>query len=661
MADQDYNLKPLVQQIVAGIDESTQDLEPGAGWSDLAGLFPIFHEIRQVKLKSQPLDPQNIEQGALQRLTGKRLIDANPGQKVFAIAQTFNGFGQFGYYVQTDKKLYFHTCESPKDLHINFATLQTLGVDENNLSLNIFGHQPSSNAAVPDPNISCVFEFPTGDKPAPPSAAHPGVDYILITVSPQNPTTDGRLRTRLIAIDTGTAYDNEDIGFYKTQNACRQDSVPLVDGPDGSHDYPPTNSKAAFLGWGGNLFLNTWVSIPGAIPAVWTPVGDAWIQVGAPSFTYYYRGYIQYNLSGGPFYSPRSGYNYAAPGGVNPGSRIYYQSSVDSRGINIGTHYWTVVSTPTGNMLNASSGPTISYLGGFPTATNSGRYGLIGTTIYQDIKYNEDTVASWQEPKSASFGTNWVWANQSARQNDNGTISNSGNVNKYGFQQDTRTYWQLKRFASWIYNDPTTMQNSAHSSGDLGKYTKINNPYSWYLLSQVGVPVTVTWNYNNQNDRENAFGFVSSDIGKNAHQLDNDSYWKLSDYNRHATNTVFSETYFINLNRLFTDHQNLAPPSLSFMLRAFWDKIHNGNGNVDITVRTYRGGLLVRTDSVVWGMDSNATFVQQQTATKVCGLLSVDGDIVGANLAEISIQMIDGTINITTPSVNGDAAVPCSF
>jgi hypothetical protein len=59
-------------------------------------------------------------QGMHRRMTGKKTIDFNPGQKVYAIHQTFNGVCQYGYYVQTSAKLYYHLCSAPPDMRIHF-------------------------------------------------------------------------------------------------------------------------------------------------------------------------------------------------------------------------------------------------------------------------------------------------------------------------------------------------------------------------------------------------------------------------------------------------------------------------------------------------------------------------------------------------------------
>lgn len=137
---------PLAFQVIGGVDESKEDARPSFSLATVSGVFPYFT-------------------GSLNRLFGKKLIDANPGQSVMAIAQAFNGFGQFGYYVQTTFKLYYHLCETPADLFIKYVLKTTLGVDVNNKTLNIFG-QGQDGAIPKDTVIPCVFDFP--DKPVPP-------------------------------------------------------------------------------------------------------------------------------------------------------------------------------------------------------------------------------------------------------------------------------------------------------------------------------------------------------------------------------------------------------------------------------------------------------------------------------------------------------------
>lgn len=660
MADQDLQAKPLTFQVAIGIDESTQDLAPSLEWRSLSGLIPVFHDVHQVKIPGYPQDDVEPNQGALQRITGKKLIDANPNQKVFAICQAFNGFGQFGYFVQTDQKLYFHTCESPKDMHINFANLQDLGVDSNGFSLDIFGHPPSSSQATQDDSISCLFQFPSGDKPNPPNAGHPGLDYVIIQIFPLD-NRDFRLRSRITSLNSGTGYDNNDVGFYRTQNACRFDSIPLVSGTDGSQDYPPTNSKTAYLGWGGNLFNNVWTLHAGASSNVWTQVADAWQQISPPVFSFVYRGYIQQNLGGGPSFDSAAG-SYAQFGSA-PGQRIFYQSRIDNRGIDSGTNYWIVTSslTPSGaNKLQGSSGPTISFVsGGFPAATNSGRFGLIGTTFYQDVQYLEDSAPSWQEPKSASYGSTWKWGNASTRENDpvSGTQSN---LNKIGYQSDTQTYWKLTKISTWTYANFTAMQNSSHTQADLAKYARETDNNTWWALSQAGNQVTVAYTYPDQATMQNASGFLPADIGKIAHELDNNTYWTLTSFNRHAVNTNLSEFYFINLNRLFTDNQNITPVSIAFMIKGYWDKAHGGSGQVRVIATTFQGGLVTRTDSVVWGIQSG-TQVATAQLDQPCTLVAIDGDVKGNNIVQVTVTMTTGAVAVTAPAPNADGATPCPF
>jgi hypothetical protein len=96
---------PTPFQTVAGIDESVDLTDKGDTLALAEGVFPFFF-------------------GMHQRQFGKKIIDFNPGQKVYGIHQTFNGVCLYGYYVETDQKLYYHVCVAPPDLRIVFATLQ---------------------------------------------------------------------------------------------------------------------------------------------------------------------------------------------------------------------------------------------------------------------------------------------------------------------------------------------------------------------------------------------------------------------------------------------------------------------------------------------------------------------------------------------------------
>jgi hypothetical protein len=62
-----------------------------------------------------------------QRMFGKKLIDANESSNnhVYAIHQALNGFGMYGYYVETSRKLYYHLCSNPPDFRIHFIQLQS--------------------------------------------------------------------------------------------------------------------------------------------------------------------------------------------------------------------------------------------------------------------------------------------------------------------------------------------------------------------------------------------------------------------------------------------------------------------------------------------------------------------------------------------------------
>lgn len=84
---------------LGGIDESVS--LTSASFAAVSGVFPFFDEMHQ-------------------RMFGKKIIDFNPNQKIYGIQQVFNGICLYGYYVQTNNKLYYHVCAAPPDLRIKF-------------------------------------------------------------------------------------------------------------------------------------------------------------------------------------------------------------------------------------------------------------------------------------------------------------------------------------------------------------------------------------------------------------------------------------------------------------------------------------------------------------------------------------------------------------
>ena len=137
---------PLKFNVVGGVDESVQVVDTAFGMAASRG--NAFFYV-----------------GTPQRLFGKKLVDANPEQSMMGLSQLFNGYGQFGYYVQSMEKLYYHLCETPADLFIDYTLPSDLGVDEDDFTRDIFGQ--SKNLNLPqDTGISCLFAFP--DKPTPP-------------------------------------------------------------------------------------------------------------------------------------------------------------------------------------------------------------------------------------------------------------------------------------------------------------------------------------------------------------------------------------------------------------------------------------------------------------------------------------------------------------
>ena len=140
MAKADIVTNPLIFNVIGGVDESVQDVDTGFSLSRSEG--NAFFYI-----------------GTPQRLYGKKIVDANPLQSVMGLSQIFNGFGQFGYYVQSMEKLYFHLCETPADLFIDYTFPTDLGTDDNGKTLDIFGQAENGNLPQ-DLGIPCVFEFP---------------------------------------------------------------------------------------------------------------------------------------------------------------------------------------------------------------------------------------------------------------------------------------------------------------------------------------------------------------------------------------------------------------------------------------------------------------------------------------------------------------------
>lgn len=101
MAKDPKQVKGKVFDSIGGIDESIQLVSNNPSLAKVNGAFPFFY-------------------GMHQRMLGKKIIDYNPEQKVFAIHQTFNGVCLYGYFVQTNNKLYYHLCDAPPDLRIHF-------------------------------------------------------------------------------------------------------------------------------------------------------------------------------------------------------------------------------------------------------------------------------------------------------------------------------------------------------------------------------------------------------------------------------------------------------------------------------------------------------------------------------------------------------------
>lgn len=105
MAKDTLRAQPAKLVSVGGMDESVEYTDSSPAFQEVSGSFPFFY-------------------GSHQRIFGKKLIDYNPDQKIWGIHQSFNGVCLYGYFVETQAKLYFHVCAAPPDLRIRFATLQ---------------------------------------------------------------------------------------------------------------------------------------------------------------------------------------------------------------------------------------------------------------------------------------------------------------------------------------------------------------------------------------------------------------------------------------------------------------------------------------------------------------------------------------------------------
>lgn len=101
MAKDTEHKKGLNLQTIQGMDESISLATKDESVVKNNGSFPFFY-------------------GMVQRMFGKKIIDFNPGQAVYAIHQCYNGICLYGYYVQTSAKLYYHVCSAPPDLRIHF-------------------------------------------------------------------------------------------------------------------------------------------------------------------------------------------------------------------------------------------------------------------------------------------------------------------------------------------------------------------------------------------------------------------------------------------------------------------------------------------------------------------------------------------------------------
>jgi hypothetical protein len=101
MAKSTLNEQGQIFQVIGGMDESVSMAVADPVHASVEGIFPFFY-------------------GTHQRIFGKKIIDFNPEQQIWGVHQTFNGVCLYGYYVETNNKLYFHVCNAPPDLRIKF-------------------------------------------------------------------------------------------------------------------------------------------------------------------------------------------------------------------------------------------------------------------------------------------------------------------------------------------------------------------------------------------------------------------------------------------------------------------------------------------------------------------------------------------------------------
>ena len=111
MSKETLQIPGQVQPFLGGINESVDVVDTAEKLADVNGVMPFFS-------------------GMFQRQFGKKLIDAYPTKSVWGIHQCFNGICQYGYYIQTNDELYYHLCQAPPDMRINFTLPTYLGVED---------------------------------------------------------------------------------------------------------------------------------------------------------------------------------------------------------------------------------------------------------------------------------------------------------------------------------------------------------------------------------------------------------------------------------------------------------------------------------------------------------------------------------------------------
>lgn len=110
MAKETLQILGQTTPYLGGINETVDEVDTNEKFAATNGVVPYFS-------------------GMFQRLFGKKIIDVYPTKQTWGIHQCFNGICQYGYYVQSNEKLYYHICQAPPDMRINFTLPTDLGVE----------------------------------------------------------------------------------------------------------------------------------------------------------------------------------------------------------------------------------------------------------------------------------------------------------------------------------------------------------------------------------------------------------------------------------------------------------------------------------------------------------------------------------------------------